>query len=634
MKSFNRTFLIALSAITGGIAVGAVGLGDTSNVRFDDAALLIGHEVQEPKSYIIQGTDSENLAAVVEKVGGNVSREFPIINAISAVLTPKQAEKIKQLGNVRVQDDRQVLTMNGNSVFNFMVSSTAKKNKIDNHIARHVNADKLHDIGLTGQGVTVAVVDSGANFGGNIGANLFRNTSGSVRIPVKYDAFTSRVNFRFNDDQNGHGTHVSNIIANSLMSENNKFNGIAPDVNLLPVKAFNHKGESSYSKVLDALNWIFVNRYQYNIRVVNLSLGAEVQSRYWQDPINQAVMRLWDAGIVVVTSAGNNGKDMGISVPGNNPYVITVGATTDNYTPFDPADDRVTSFSSKGPTYEGFVKPEIVAPGARIAVKMQGSLIAKAMRKSATGIDYSEISGTSQASAVVAGVAALIIQNDPFITPDNVKCKIVATAKAAKVNGNLAFSPFKQGAGIVNAYDAVMSQASDCANQGLNIVQDLMGIKHFFGPVVKAPSGELQILLPSGGVLTEGSHWSTGDIAVEGSHWTVGNIGLEGSHWLQGTMGLEGSHWAQGMMGLEGAHWSTGDLVLEGAHWTAGQVGLEGSHWTQGGVGLEGAHWMEGTMGLEGSHWGEGMMAIESEVGNLPPIDPNAEITIDESVWQ
>ena len=108
--------------------------------------------------------------------------------------------------------------------------------------------------------------------------------------------------------------------------------------------------------------------------MLNLSFGAAPQSYYWDDPLNQAVMAAWRAGIVVVASAGNDGPDpMTINVPGNVPYVITVGALTDSNTPYNYADDKLASFSSTGPTYEGFVKPELVSPGGHIKASMSSS---------------------------------------------------------------------------------------------------------------------------------------------------------------------------------------------------------------------------------------------------------------------
>ena len=138
--------------------------------------------------------------------------------------------------------------------------------------------------------------------------------------------------------------------------------------------AFNGTGAGRYVDVITGLNWIVANREKYNIRVLNLSFGAPPQSYYWNDPLNQAVMAAWRAGIVVVAAAGNEGPAaMTIDVPGNVPYVITVGALTDNYTPYNPNDDRLATFSSTGPTYEGFVKPEMVAPGGHMVASMSSS---------------------------------------------------------------------------------------------------------------------------------------------------------------------------------------------------------------------------------------------------------------------
>ena len=123
---------------------------------------------------------------------------------------------------------------------------------------------------------------------------------------------------------------------------------------MIPVKAFNDNGQGTYADVIRGLDWVHSNRSRYNIRVVNLSFSAPPQSHYWDDPINQAVMELWRSDLVVVASAGNTGPDpMTIGVPGNLPYIITVGAMTDRYTPADPSDDRLASFSAAGPTYEG-----------------------------------------------------------------------------------------------------------------------------------------------------------------------------------------------------------------------------------------------------------------------------------------
>jgi len=171
-------------------------------------------------------------------------------------------------------------------------------------------------------------------------------------------------------DGNGHGTHLTSIVMNSDRAVDGTQTGVAPDAKLVYVQAFGADGSATYLNVITGLNWILNNRAKYNIRVLNLSFSATPRSYYWDDPVNQAVMKLWQAGVVVVASAGNDGPTpMTIGVPGNTPYIITVGAMTDNYTA-DPSDDKLASFSSAGPTYEGFVKPEVVAPGGHIVSVM------------------------------------------------------------------------------------------------------------------------------------------------------------------------------------------------------------------------------------------------------------------------
>src|SRR5688500_3308638 len=129
---------------------------------------------------------------------------------------------------------------------------------------------------------------------------------------------------------------------------------------------------------------------------------------------------------------------------------------TDSYTPNNPTDDRLTSFSSAGPTYEGFVKPEVVAPGGHMWSLMPTyAAIAQAHPTYQNSGDYFTMSGTSQSAAVVSGAVALLLQAEPFLTPDEVKCKLMASARpAVDPTGGLAYSVFQQGAGLINAYDA------------------------------------------------------------------------------------------------------------------------------------------------------------------------------------
>ncbi len=180
---------------------------------------------------------------------------------------------------------------------------------------------------------------------------------------VQYDAIRDVVTAAWGappvtNDGSGHGTHVASLIANSDKDASGKFMGIAPNVQLISVKAFDANGAGRYADVIRAVGWVIAKRTAYDIRVLNCSFTAPARTRYWDDPLNQAIMRAWQAGITVVVSAGNRGPDpMTVGVPGNVPYVVTVGAMTDNYTQTNRRDDLLASFSSAGPTATGSSSP-------------------------------------------------------------------------------------------------------------------------------------------------------------------------------------------------------------------------------------------------------------------------------------
>ena len=156
---------------------------------------------------------------------------------------------------------------------------------------------------------------------------------------------------------------------------------------------------------------------------------------------------------------------------------------TDNYTPADGSDDILASFSSAGPTVEGFAKPEVIAPGGHILGLVQGnSTLASTYPEFYASDMYFEMSGTSQATAVASGIAALALEAEAWRSVDELKCKIMSAARpAVSADGSLAYSVFQQGAGMVDAYAAVMNQTADCANQGLQIDNDIDGFVHFGG---------------------------------------------------------------------------------------------------------------------------------------------------------
>src|SRR5882757_2152547 len=398
-----------------------------------------GPHATPASSYIVQSHGTQSAARIVRGVGGRITHELPIIHGVSAMLTPAQAARLRQLGTVELFADSTVMTEDHEGSSYSRTSSSGSGGGysspiVPNQDARvEIGADRLGAQGFNGTGVTVAVLDSG------LPPSWVQYAQSNNMGLVAYSADGSPF-----QDRSGHGSHVTTIVANPIRSANGQPLGIAPGVRLVSVKAFDANGTSTYTTVLNGLNWIFANRAAYNIRVLNLSFAAKSQSFYWNDPIDKAVMQLWQAGVVVVASAGNWGPTaQTIGVPGNVPYIITLGW-------------RLTSFSSTGPTFEGFVKPEILAPGGHIIGIMEPTtaLLARLHPTFQLPVDNLYImSGTSQAAAVVSGAVALMLQADPSLTPDTVKCRLMSSARpAVDANNQLAYSVFQQGTGEVDVH--------------------------------------------------------------------------------------------------------------------------------------------------------------------------------------
>jgi serine protease AprX len=216
------------------------------------------------------------------------------------------------------------------------------------------------------------------------------------------------------------------------------------------VKVAGWSGATDVSVALAGLEWVAAHHVQYGIRVVNLSFGTDSSQDYEIDPLNFAVQRLWRAGVVVVVAAGNRGEGSSkIDKPGDDPLVITVGAA-DTAGTANPADDSVAPFSSHGPTHDGVEKPDLLAPGITIpAPRVRGSTIDAMRRAARVDRHYFKGSGTSQATAIVSGVVALMLDANPDLSPDQVKALLTETASPA-----LRGQP-GAGAGLVHASRAV-----------------------------------------------------------------------------------------------------------------------------------------------------------------------------------
>ena len=431
------------------------------------------------ESYIISSADYPLLKEKVKSLNLAPSHQLAIINAVAVELNQEQLAQLQQTLNFTITKNHKVELSGGRAW-------GKRKWQPKATVPLYIEADSAHAMRNFGDNVTIGFLDTGLDQlqGTSKGLGLSTDLYGRDKFWGTYDAINNELS-NYSNEENGHGTHVASVAGNADYDVYGNVYGVAPNAALVGIKAFDAEGKATYADVIRGIDWALQVKDEINLRVLNMSFSGPARSYYWEDPLNQAVMKAWQAGIVVVASAGNSGPTpMTIGVPGNVPYIITVGAMTDNYTESDASDDKLATFSAAGPTFEGFVKPEIVAPGGHLSGLMAfDTQIAQEHTEFHDGGRYFEMSGTSQAAAVVSGVVALMLSQEPTLTPDEVKCRLMDTAHAAfDTNGELAYSVFQQGSGLINAAGALASTASACANQALDIAQDLNGDEHFFGP--------------------------------------------------------------------------------------------------------------------------------------------------------
>jgi serine protease AprX len=296
--------------------------------------------------------------------------------------------------------------------------------------------------GLTGEGIGVAVIDSGV-----------------APVPELKPRIVASVDFTDGKgagrDEHGHGTHVAGIIAASGGNPHDDTRGVAPGAHIISLKVLDAQGRGLVGNVIAAIDWAIQNRERFNIRVMNLSLGGPVLQSWRLDPLCQAVERAYRAGISVVASAGNFGRRAdgtplrsGVTVPGNSPFAITVGAANTKGTAI-PSDDSVAAFSSRGLTHiDRTLKPDLVAPGNKIrGLAVPGTTLWKKYPELVTqhqGAQRIYLSGTSMAAAAVSGAAAVLLQHGPLSTP--LALRFALQVGASSIPGGLAHA----GAGSVN----------------------------------------------------------------------------------------------------------------------------------------------------------------------------------------
>jgi serine protease AprX len=402
------------------------------------------------------------------KVGAYVYRFLPIVKGV-AVSVPRRR-------------------LNSLLAMNFVKHASLDRGvqKLDEYTVPASRAGWSWDrIGVSGSGVGVAVVDSGVKNVPDLKNSGLLGTRLAANVNFSPDSLSA-------DDTCGHGTHVAGILAGNGYKSSSAacfrtFYGIAPQASIVNVRVLDSKGAGKVSQVLAGINWIVLNRALYNIRIMNLSIGHEVGESYKTDPLCLAVETAWKSGIFVVVAAGNTGRANvdpvsgldnegfgtnygSVQSPGNDPYVITVGAMKKGES--GRTSDTIATYSSRGPSRLDFiVKPDIVAPGNRIISTNAAGGFLDATYRTTYGIkwtqymtttntgystDYFKMSGTSMAAPVVAGAAALLLEKYPSLTPDSLKARLMATAdKWANPDG--IGDVFTYGAGYLNLQNAFRS---------------------------------------------------------------------------------------------------------------------------------------------------------------------------------
>ena len=454
--ALNRMKLVTIAIAVAIATTTALGVSPTPAPALGH----LGHSLE----VIVQAIDVATARTVVHEVGGAVTRDLPIVDGVSARVPDAQLPLLRNAPGVTQ------VTENGRVGFqgdDYLLGPQ--------RVAKITRSDQLWAQGVTGGGVGVALLDTG----------IYDHPDLAGRISTCVDFSGEAGTDAECTDTFGHGTFMAGLIAGNGSSSGGAYSGAAPDANLINVKLAGFDGSTDVSNVLAGIQWAVAHKNEFNIRVLNLSLGTNSTQTYLLAPLNYAVEKAWKAGLVVVVAAGNGGPDSRtILKPADDPYVITVGAADDVGT-LAIGDDRVPVFSGRGPTSSnGVPKPDVVSPGVHtISLRSPGSAIDQSFGTAATvGGSYFRGTGTSMAAATVSGIVAQMLQANPSLSPDQVKNRLMTTARRIADT-----DPYAAGKGLVDAYAATRSTSMAKANQGL-----LMGLGTGLGSL-QADRGSLRL---------------------------------------------------------------------------------------------------------------------------------------------
>src|SRR5215218_2823686 len=382
----------------------------------------------------VSAKDEKRAAHELKKLG----RRFGIINGFAGEIRAKDLDKLERISGLIVTEDAAVRPQGSLPLLGSSTTSAAAPTSSQLWTAE----SGVNKLWSNAKPATIAIVDSG--------------------IDASRDDFAGRVKAQVNfvtstypnaaGDGRGHGTFVAGIAAGSAKG----YAGAAPNADLISLDVMDDRGAGKTSDVIAAADWIYKNKAAYNIRVANFSLHSGAVNHFWLDPLNTAVEKLWHSGVVVVAAAGNygvNGAPSGVRyAPGSDPFVITVGAVDVGGTS-RPKDDDRAPWSAYGRTPDGFWKPEICAPGRYMVGPVPGgSTLAAEKADKVVSPGYAELSGTSFAAPVIAGIAAQALARNPSWTPDQVKSALMRRARPVAEA-----EPGSCGVGQVNAVQSVLA---------------------------------------------------------------------------------------------------------------------------------------------------------------------------------
>jgi serine protease AprX len=479
------------------------------------------------------------VAAVLE-VGGTIVTQYHIIDGVDALIPTAVEPLLAALPGITVTPDVSVSVQS-------VPESTGPHTPSDVFL-QQTGATRLASDGDTGQGVTVAVLDTGIDNLPDFSGRLV----GGVDLTGGNNPY---------QDSYGHGTFVAGLIAGDGASSNGQYSGEAPGANLVSIKVAGADGTTHLGTLISGLEWAVDHQNRYGIKILNISLGLKPTESTVLNPLDQAVEAVWNSGIAVVVSAGNAGPFNGtILSPGDDPLVITVGALDDMATT-SAADDEMTDFSSVGPTSpDGWVKPDLVTSGRSVvSLAAPGSTVYDDNPSARIGAANFVGSGTSFSAAITSGAAALVLADNPGLSPNQIKARLLGNTNPGPV-GN----PFTDGHGALNAYAAATSGPMNFSQSAARLTPVWPGRTVSLSPTRPVDTWNASLWSPAPANPAPDTGWAWNGAAWNGSDW---------DGWAWNDSGWNSAAWnGAAWNGEDWTGWAWNDAAWDGSAW-------DGSAW-------------------------------------------------------